>query len=141
MTAEEIAELFPDALVYDDAELTRALVEVRAPAPHEPAALRRCEAFSVVCGPGMRPAPRALIDGLTLPKPGTVLRLNPLYGPDGDGYAIRWPSERYEAEYAPRATYPLHSPGPEHLTFTEDLDAGETQRVRVREFVDLPERW
>ncbi|ONF50380.1 class I SAM-dependent methyltransferase [Methylobacterium radiotolerans] len=141
VTAEEIAELFPDALVYDDAELTRALVEARAPGPQEPAALRTCEAFSVVCGPGMRPAPRALVDGLTLPKPGTVLRLNPLYAPDGDGYVVRWPSERYEAEYGPRATYPLHSPGPETLTFDESLDAPETQRVRVREFVDLPERW
>jgi SAM-dependent methyltransferase len=141
VTAEDIAELFPDALVYDDAELTRALVEARAPGPQEPAALRSCEAFSVVCGPGMRPAPRALVDGLTLPKPGTVLRLNPLYAPEGDGYVIRWPSERYEAEYGPRATYPLHSPGPETLTFDENLDASETQRVRVREFVDLPERW
>ena len=141
VTAEEIAELFPDALVYDDAELTRALVAVRAPSPQEPAALRSCEAFSVVCGPGMRPAPRALVDGLTLPKPGTVLRLNPLYAPAGDGYVVRWPSERYEAEYALRAIYPLHSPGPEHLTFDGSLDAPETQRVRVREFVDLPERW
>jgi hypothetical protein len=56
-------------------------------------------------------------------------------------YVIRWPSERYEAEYAPRATYPLHSPGPETLTFDGTPDAPETQRVRVREFVDLPERW
>jgi SAM-dependent methyltransferase len=141
VTADEIAELFPDALVYDDAELTRALVEARAPGPQEPAALRSCEAFSVVCGPGMRPAPRALVDGLTLPKPGTVLRLNPLYQPEGEGYVIRWPSDRYEAEYAPRATYPLDSPGPEALTFDGNPDAPETQRVRVREFVDLPERW
>ncbi|MHB2210225.1 class I SAM-dependent methyltransferase [Methylobacterium sp. CM6257] len=203
VTAEEIAELFPDALVYDDAELTRALVAARAPGPQEPLALRTCEAFSVVCGPGMRPAPRALVDGLTLPKPGTVLRLNPLYVPaaadatrslsrageglegsgpsapstrvqdasspeaahpspcpsparergpashpqegrqasDQGGYVIRWPSERYEAEYAPRATYPMRSPGPEELTFDGGVDAPETQRVRVREFVDLPERW
>jgi hypothetical protein len=56
-------------------------------------------------------------------------------------YVIRWPSERYEAEYAPRATYPLRSAGPETLTFAEGLDAAEIQRVRVREFVDLPERW
>lgn len=141
VTAEEIAEYFPDALVYDDAELTRALVEARAPGPQEPGALRTCEAFSVVCGPGMRPAPRALVDGLTLPKLGTVLRLNPLYAPVGDGYVVRWPSERYEAEYASRATYPLHAPGPEHLTFDGTLDSPETQRIRVREFVDLPERW
>ena len=141
VTAEEIAELFPDALVYDDADLTRALVAARAPVPQEPGSLRTCEAFSVVCGPGMRPAPRAVVDGLTLPRPGTVLRLNPLYVPEADGYSVRWPSERYEAEYAPRATYPMRSPGPETVTFEGSLDAPETQRVRVREFVDLPERW
>lgn len=141
VTAEEIAELFPDALVYDDAELTRALVEGRAPVPQEPAALRSCEAFSVVAGPGMRPAPRAVVDGLTLPKAGTVVQLNPLYRPEGDGYAIRWPSERYEAEYAPRATYPMRSPGPAQITFDGRIDGPETQRVRAREFVDLPERW
>ena len=141
VTADEIAELFPDALVYDDAELTGALVEGRAPVPHEPEALRACEAFSVVAGPGMRPAPRTVVDGLTLPRAGTELALNPLYKRDGAGYAIRWPSQRYEDEYAPRATYPAHSPGPDHLTFKGEVAALETQRVRVREFVDLPERW
>lgn len=144
VTAEEIAELFPDALVYDDAELTRALVEARAPAPRAPSDLRGCEAFSVVAGPGMRPAPRSVIDGLTLPKPGAALRLNPLYerADRGDAdYAIAWPSHRYEAEYAPRATYPERSPGPETLTFDGLVEGPEADRVRAREFVDLPERW
>ncbi|MDP4021556.1 methyltransferase domain-containing protein [Methylobacterium sp. NEAU 140] len=141
VTADEVAELFPDALVYDDAELTRALIEARAPVPHEPGDLRACEAFSLVAGPGMRPAPRSVVDGLTLPKAGTALRLNPLYAPEGADYAIHWPSERYEAEYAARATYPPRSPGPEHLTFPGEIDAPETGRARVREFVDLPERW
>jgi hypothetical protein len=35
----------------------------------------------------------------------------------------------------------MRSPGPEELTFDGGVDAPETQRVRVREFVDLPERW
>ena len=139
--ADEIAELFPDALVYDDAELTRALVAARAPVPHEPAEMGGCEAFSVVAGPGMRPAPRSVRDGLTLPKAGTVLALNPLYRNADAGYAIAWPSPRYVAEYAARATYPRRSPGPETLTFDGALDGPETDRVRTREFVDLPERW
>ncbi|MGU3540204.1 class I SAM-dependent methyltransferase [Methylobacterium sp. A54F] len=142
VSATEIEELFPDALVYDDAELTQALVEARAPSPRAPADLRACEAFSVVAGPGMRPAPRPVVDGLTLPREGTQLTLNPLYAEAGPGdYAIRWPSERYEAEYAPRVTYPLHSPGPEILDWVGGTDVPEAVRVRRREFVDLPERW
>ena len=33
VSASEIEELFPDGLVYDDDELTRALVAARAPVP------------------------------------------------------------------------------------------------------------
>ncbi|WP_336486055.1 class I SAM-dependent methyltransferase [Methylobacterium nigriterrae] len=142
VSAEEIEELFPDALVYDDAELTTALVEARAPAPRKPSDLRSCEAFSVVAGPGMRPAPRSVVDGLTLPREGTRLLLNPLYAQDGpNSYAIRWPSERYEAEYASRVTYPLRSAGPETLAWGGEATAPDADRVRRREFVDLPEHW
>ncbi|GJD47608.1 hypothetical protein OPKNFCMD_0316 [Methylobacterium crusticola] len=138
VSADEIEELFPDGLVYDDAELTRALVDARAPVPAEPAALGHAEAFSVVCGPGMRPAPRPLVDGLTLPPEGTRLRLNPLYRPDpGGGYAVAWPSARYEAEYGPRATYPPRTEGPEVVEASPET----LERARRREFVDLPERW
>jgi SAM-dependent methyltransferase len=141
VSAAEIEELFPDGLVYDDDELTRALVECRAPSPKAPAELRRCEAFSVVAGPGMRPAPRTVADGITLPSEGTLLRLNPLYRETADGdYAIAWPSERYEAEYGPRITYPLRSRGPETLDWVGG-QTPDTDRVRRREFVDLPERW
>ncbi|MGY2052863.1 class I SAM-dependent methyltransferase [Methylobacterium sp. JK268] len=138
VSAAEIEDLFPDGLVYDDAELARALVAARAPVPAAPADLTHVEAFSVVCGPGMRPAPRALVDGLTLPPDGTVLRLNPLYRPAPEGdYAIAWPSERYAAEYGPLVTYPPRSPGPETVTAGPEI----AERVRRREFVSLPERW
>ncbi|WP_204350172.1 hypothetical protein, partial [Klebsiella pneumoniae] len=91
--------------VYDDDELTGALVEARAPAPRKAGDLRDAEAFSVVAGPGMRPAPRSVVDGLTLPREGTLLSLNPLYRRDRTGmFRIVWPSERYEAEYAVRVT-------------------------------------
>lgn len=141
VSADEIAELFPDALVYDDTELTRALVEARAPSPREPAELRACAAFSVVAGPGMRPAPRSVVDGLTLPRPGAKLVLNPLYARGADAYRIHWPSDRYSAEYAPLVTYPMRSSGPDRLTFAGGIAAPEVARVRTREFVDLPERW
>lgn len=142
VSAVDIDELFPDGLVYDDAELTLALVQKRAPSPRSPFDLKQCEAFSVVAGPGMRPAPRPVIDGITLPLKGRTLRLNPLYAPvPAGGYAIHWPSERYEAEYAAQATYPMQSDGPETLVWDGSDAAGQEKRVRIREFVDLPERW
>ncbi|GEP01673.1 class I SAM-dependent methyltransferase [Methylobacterium haplocladii] len=142
VSAADIEELFPDGLVYDDAELTRALIEARAPTPRDPHELKACEAFSLVAGPGMRPAPRSVIDGITLPVAGTALRLNPLYKVDLSGaYVIRWPSERYAAEYAGRVTYPLHSDGPKTLDWEGGPQTPIAERVRRREYVDLPERW
>lgn len=141
VSAGEIEELFPDGLVYDDQDLTQALVEARAPHPRDPGELKGCEAFSLVAGPGMRPAPRAVVNGLSLPKAGATLRLNPLYRPDGNGaFEIAWPSEFYATEYAARVTYPMHSEGPKSIPW-EGVDDPLIERVRRREFVSLPERW
>ena len=139
MTAGEVEELFPDALVYDDAELTRALVEARAPVP---ATSRRCngaEAFSVIAGPGCRPAPRAVKDGLALPPAGARLRRNPLYQPvGGDESAIR------VAVRALRAGVRARAP-PTRCARTRRSEAVAGPEVeamaRRRELVDLPERW
>lgn len=138
MSANEIEEIFPDALVYDDAELTAALAEARAPVPRPPSELKRAEAFSLVFGPGMRPEPRAVADGLALPTDGRALRRNPLYRRDDEsGAVLQWPSERYEQEYALRATYPLRSHAPEHGVMSPSCEP----LARRRELVDLPERW
>ena len=129
VTAAEIAALFPQAAVYDDADLTRAVAEGRAPAPRLPAELARVEAFSLAEGaaPGWRGA-----SGLLVPPAGARPRLNPLYSPDGQGAAIAWPSERYRGEYAARATYRSRIEAPL---------APSPERLRRREFLDLPERW
>lgn len=138
MSAEEIEELFPDGLVYDDGELTRALAEARAPVPRPAQELAEAEAFSVVFGPGMRPAPRALKDGLTLPVGGAPLVRNPLYVEEPDGSVrIGWPSERYRDEYAPRATYPATTAAPRRAVMGPEVEA----LARSRELVNLPERW
>ena len=138
MSPAEVEELFPDGLVYDDAELTGALVEARAPAPHPIAELGQAEAVSVVFGPGMRPAPRAVRDGLALPKPGATLRRNPLYRATGQGdYEIAWPSPRYAEEYGTRATFPLRSRAPDEAAFSPETET----MARRRELVELPERW
>jgi SAM-dependent methyltransferase len=138
VSAEEIEELFPDGLVYDDAELTRSVVEGRAPVPRPPHELRDVEAFSVVFGPGMRPAPRACRDGLLLPPAGAGLVRNPLYVEEpGGGARIAWPSARYADEYAPRATYPQTTDAPERAPMGPEVEAA----ARRRELVHLPERW
>lgn len=131
--AADMAALFPDGLLYDDAELTRALTEQRTPQPAPASGLRRSEAFAAVEGPGLRPA-QPVRGLLALPPAGASLRRNPLYGPDG---RIAWPSERYGQEYGPRATYPANSTSPACAT----LDATTIEAARRRELVDLPEGW
>jgi hypothetical protein len=81
------------------------------------------------------------VDGITLPPADAALHLNPLYVPEDGGFAIRWPSERYEAEYASQATYPLRSDGPEAIDWNGKPNTSDAARVRRREYVDLPERW
>ncbi|MDN3568792.1 class I SAM-dependent methyltransferase [Paeniroseomonas aquatica] len=133
ISAEAMAALFPEGMLYDDAELTRALAEDRAPRPLPARGLRRVEAFAVADGPGLRPA-QAVSGLLGLPPVGTLLRRNPLYGAGG---RIAWPSERYAREYGPRATYPAVSAVPDWVAF----DATTAAAARRRELVDLPEGW
>lgn len=134
MTAAELASIFPDAALYEDAELTRALVERRAPHRAEtPADLARVEAFSLAEGPGLAPA-RPVAGRLALPPEGAPLRRNPLYAENG---TVSWPSERYAREYGPHATYPLRTDCPERAI----ANASTAAWALRREMVDLPERW
>ena len=175
VSAAELSALFPDGVAYDDAELTWALVESRAPKPRPVQALRDVEAFSVAAGPGLVPIPRPLTGGLAMPPVDHgPLRSNPLYqrgctqnphpeqpskkacrrtgvsGPaaapssfdtglsapaqEEGAWEIAWPSERYQSEYAARATYPARFCDPRT---PETLTAA----IRCRALVDLPERW
>ncbi len=131
VSATDLRALFPASDVYDDAELTAALAEARAPRPQPWAALASVEAFSLV--EGASPA-RPIRGGLALPQPGAALVRNPLYG---DGNAVAWPSSRYRDEYAPRATYPLTSKAPARAA----SEAATEAMARSRELVALPERW
>ena len=126
------AALFGAPLLYDDRELTAALIDARPPRPVPAEALAEAPAVSLAANAG---PPRAITAGLAVPGPGTPLRRNPLY----HGPAIRWPSERYAAEYGPLATYPREAAGP--LTAV----AGETPAIdalaRRRVLLDLPASW
>ncbi len=136
VSVRDLASLFPDALAYDDADLTRALVESRAPQAHRWEDLAAAEAFALV--EGWTGPSRPLVDGLALPPEGANLARNPLYGSDD---VITWPSERYRDEYAPLATYPLRSRAPRHVTRSAAPTAESEAMIRSRELVDLPERW
>jgi len=130
------AALFAAPVVlYDDTELTRALVEARAPQPQDADALRDTQALTLAVGSAAAMTPRPVTGGLAMPAAGTRLRRNPLY----EAGSVRWPSPRYEAEYAPLATYPLATDAPE--TAVAGRDAGTDAAIRRRVFIDLPERW
>lgn len=152
LSGEDVARLFPDAAVYDDAELTQALVEARAPRPAAPEALAAAEAFGIEDAP--RGTARTLSGGVAMPPPGAATRLNPLYRRDLEGWAVAWPSPRYEAEYAARASYPprlsaeagrhwsmMQPQGPAEGAGTGAVDPSFAEAARRRILVDLPEAW
>ncbi len=125
------AALFGTPVLYDDRELTAALVEARIPRSMSVDVLADAPAVSLACAAGL---PRAIEAGVAIPEPGTPVRRNPLYGMT----AIRWPSERYEQEYASLVTYPTTPHGP-----TEAIagDPAVADLVRRRVLLDLPEQW
>ncbi len=133
------ADLFGAALLYDDRELTRALVECRAPRPTDAAALLAAPAVALAAGAAARDRPRAVAAGLAVPAPGRWLRRNPLYEAVPAAAARRrFPSPRYEAEYGALATYPATSLAPAEARAG---DPGTEAMTRGRELLDLPARW
>lgn len=122
LSPADYAALFDAPVLFDDAELTDALVGARTPRAASAAALAGAAAISLASN---APAARPAAAGLAMPPPGAVLRRNPLYV---DGM-ISWPSSRYETEYGPLASYPLCA------------DTAVDDPVRRRVILDLPERW
>ncbi|MBV8915463.1 MAG: methyltransferase domain-containing protein [Acetobacteraceae bacterium] len=125
------AALFPRPLLYDDAELTRSLVEARAPRPAPAEDLAPASAIALAAN---APEPKPVVGGLAMPQAGAALRRNPLYH---DGM-IAWPSERYEKEYGPLATYPSRATGPGRAVAGDD---GIEDLVRRRVLLELPRSW
>ncbi len=148
LTAAGYAGLFAEPLLYDDAELTRDLLEGADPRARDLAELSQSAAVCLVTGGTGEPG--NAVPDLALPPPGTPLRPNPLYE-DGHGDPAvlrrRWPSGRYEAEYAPASGYL-----PEELRVPRETlrraaegaagsDAEVDRLARRRLLLDLPERW
>ncbi len=126
------AALFPGCSLYDDRELTAALIGQRAPRAVPSSALEDAAALALAwqageAGPAAGP--------LTQPETGRLLRRNPLY----HGGQIVWPSERYASEYGPLATYPARTDAPETARAGEAAEIDAMARARV--LLDLPDRW
>ncbi len=126
------AAMFPAPDLFDDRELTAALVEARIPQTASLPALAGAPAVSLAMGTA---APGPATGPLTAPPAGARLRRNPLY----QGGRIRWPSERYAVEYGPLATYPASTDAPDLAVAGQNAAIDALARRRV--MLDLPERW
>ncbi len=126
------AALLPGCSLFDDRELTSALIERRVPGAAAAADLQDAPALALSWG---NLAAGVACGALTQPQAGRMLRRNPLYR-SGE---IVWPSDRYQREYGALATYPARIDAP------ETAYAGETDGIdgwaRSRVLLDLPDRW
>ncbi len=144
-TPAEYAALLPGCRLFDDAELARsAWSESEAPA-REPADLAEVEAVALAWSPA-GPKGRSPAEGtLTIPPIGSKLRLNPMLDDDEGTLRPRWPSARFEAEYAGDAPYLVGEPppGPEliHAASLGERNAEIIRLARRRILLDLPGRW
>ena len=126
------AALFPAPDLFDDRELTAALLEGRTPQRVTISDLAAAAAIALAAGTA---APGPASGRLTTPELGRRLRRNPLYA----GGCVQWPSERYASEYGPLATYPARIDAPEAAIAGESAEIDQLARRRV--LLDLPERW
>lgn len=132
--------LLPGAVCYDDADLTRALLDGEAPRPRPVEDLAHCEALALADAPP--PPPGHGLLSPARPVPGRPLRPNPLYR---DGL-LRWPGQRWRDEYGRGAA--AYLPGRVDLSpgLLADARAGRltpevAELARRRVLLDLPERW
>ncbi len=150
-SVEEYAALLPGAVVYDDAELTRAFLEDRDPAPLQTEEHKPAPAISFIsrAGGGARFA-----DGLSRDfakaRMSAPLFPNPLLiGKDGAMLSQpAWPSERYAQEYGLLSGYLYTAPGElseetikDAENFTSRVSVRLHDFVRRRIFLQLPARW
>lgn len=125
--------LFAPALLYDDAELARALLEARVPVAA--GKLEGLAGAAAVAVAATGEAAGAVTGGVAVPARGTSLVRNPLLHADG----VAWPSARYEAEYAPSATYVGAGDAPATAVMGESAAIDALARRRV--LLDLPDGW
>ena len=140
------AAMFENSTVYDDAELTKALIENRTPNAQKTEELKNAEAVSLATSERKT---ASSVD-FSLPPLNQSLRTNPLL--DAGNYNIsktpQYPSERYEKEYAVLSDYLNLSDEDVSFSVQEimfyghwECDENMIELVRRRIFLDLPEDW
>jgi SAM-dependent methyltransferase len=117
-----------------------------APSAADPQHLRAAAAIAFITPATSATATGA--DRFTLPAPGARLRLNPLLHPrpgDPAPMVVRWPSARYEREYAELSAHLRNPPPVPRAWLKSGVRAGEDQRAdalaRQRVLLDLPDAW
>jgi len=149
-TPGEYASLLPGCSLFDDAELARSAWSGAEASERSAGELAGVEAVAMAwsaSGGHLPPKPNqpALLD----PAPGASLRINPLLVERGGMLEPRWPSGRFEAEYAAASGYLVGERGPDPSTL-EAARVGVVGRgvnpevdrlARRRILLDLPEGW
>jgi SAM-dependent methyltransferase len=134
------AALFGRATLFDEAELTSALIHRRAPRARPAAALAEARSVALATSHAAARGAAPVLGLLDAPARGTPLRRNPLYCEQGDGMCVRrFPSPRYAEKYATRVTYPSHVAA--RARVIAGADPGDDALIRRRVWVDLPPRW
>lgn len=148
----EYADLLPGAVLFDDAELARSVWTGSAAIERTPAGLAEVEAIALVdvgAAEGREVRSALMSPSLLDPVPGTPLRINPLLADVGGTLVPRWPSPRFEAEYAAASEYLSGEPTPTASTLEAAgrgvVGSGSNPEVdrlaRRRILLDLPEGW
>ncbi len=146
VAVDEYAAMFAIAAIYDDAELTKALIENRPPNAQTIAQLKKTEAVSLAT------TKRNSADSVkfSLPPTNRHLRLNPLFETDAAAVANapQYPSERYEKEYAALSDYLDLNDEDVSDSVRKKMAEGDwadnektIEMVRRRIFLDVPENW
>lgn len=140
LSPQGYVELFGAATLYDDTELTAALLDCRAPRSAPSSVLSNAAAVAIAAGAAASATPQAVSGRFAAPRHGTPLRRNPLYSEQPDGSCVRrFPSERYAAEYGGLATYPERVAARPRIFAGADPE--DDPLIRRRVWLDLPARW
>ena len=148
VSVREYADFFENAILYDDEELTRSLVENRAPRRADVENLKSAAAIAVVqTQNGDYPGKQ----NFDLPPPNRSLKINPLLFVRRESTILnepRFPSARYLDEYAALSDYLNlngETIGENDLRRAANGDWFADERLRNlarrRILLDLPEKW
>ncbi len=136
----EYVALFGAATLYDNSELTSALIGRRLPRARPAESLSAVEWLAVAAGGVAAQQARPVLGMLATPPRGAALRRNPLYCEESDGACVRrFPSPHYAETVGKLATYPPRVTARGRVI--AGADPADDALIRRRVWLDLPARW